>query len=719
MYLRITVLALVLPVTALLSSCGNVGSVLNPQEIPVTPRLQNNEPERRGALVNAAAFNGSAREQTMALYQGYVGPLRTTYEANRQEIEQDLDGLARVSDGRFNPNERVTVNFTDVSLDHILKQLLRGALGVPYVAPDDLPIISAFHIDAPVPKSRLLQIVRDLLARHDLVMRQMDGVYHIGPADLINSMVANAARGAATGTMRVVRLERANAKKVATLAGQLLPVGVEVLPSSSPDSLVVKANACDFSAVERMLQTLSKAAVGFDEVAILPLSQSAPEAVAKQLMEFYAPTLREEQERVTIVPLQNQQAVLVGTSHPSLMKSLIRLVAQLDRSATDKTDLRVIALTHLQPSQIAAQLGEIFGGDVSSFSQPENTGDAENTTGLRSRLKALAPTKPEHKEKGEAEQQASDDTAASADPALPEASKASLPSEIRIVADDRTNSLLVRSSYSVFKRMRDVVKLLDIPQAQVIIEATVVEVELNDVIQSGVEFLLDYSGHGSAKLPREDGTLLRIDTDIGPVNVQAALKALQTVTNVRVVSSPYLTVVDGEPARLVIGDQIPFAVSTQSTSGDGRTTTNTTTEVLDTGIVLQLTPRIHANNSVSLEVQQSVSKVTEPSLPGEYRPTISTRDITSQILAQSGRTVLLGGLIQERKELTEKRVPGAANIPVVGRLFRRNKDSRNRTELLVLITPRVSRSSTEIEEITRMLQGVQQYPTYPGLTQQK
>src|SRR5690606_11189785 len=213
----------------------------------------------------------------------------------------------------------------------------------------------------------------------------------------------------------------------------------------------------------------------------------------------------------------------------------------------------------------------------------------------------------------------------------------------------------------------------------------------------------------------QQSQLFNAATDIGPVNVQAALKALRAVTNLRVVSSPYLTVLDGEAARLVIGDQVPFAVSSQSTIVDGRTTTTSNTEILDTGIVLQIMPRIHANNSVSLEVIQSVSTVKPDIERGDHRPTISTRDITSQILAQSGRTVLLGGLIQERKELTENGVPIASNIPVLGQLFRSNKDDRQRTELLVLITPRVSRASAEIEEITRMLQGVQQFGGYPDL----
>lgn len=701
---------------AALAGCGSVSDTLNPDAIIVTPRLQNNEPERRGDLINAAAFNAKAQERTMASYQGYIGDLRTSYEGDQRVITRDLNELARAVPSQFNPNELVTVNFTNASLNYILEQVLRGALGVNYIAPDNLPTVSAYRVDTPVPKSRLLQTLRDLLARYNLVIRQLNGIYHIGSADVIEAMAANVARSGDTDSTRVVKLQRANAQQVATLANQLLTSGVQVMASSAPDSLIIKANASDFAATERMLQSLSTAAAGYDEVAILPLSSSAPEAIARQLTEFYAPTLRQDQERVVIIPLQNQQAVLVGTSHPSLMRSLVQLVAQLDRSATDQSDLRVIPLTHLRPSQISSQLSEVFGAGTASFTQNDVDNKASNMTGVRSRLRTPEPIRA--RAETNAQPPANGDNPASSpatDPALP-TGEAVIPGEIRIVADDRTNSLLVYSSYSVFKRMREVVQLLDIPQAQVIIEATVVEVELNDKIQSGVEFLLTYNGLSLGTDPTDaQGRLFSATTDIGPVNVQAALKALRTVTNLRVVSSPYLTVLDGEPARLVIGDQIPFAVSSQSTTDDGKTTTTSNTEILDTGIVLQITPRIHANNSVSLEVLQSVSKVVDSSVRGDYRPTISTRDITSQILAQSGRTVLLGGLIQERKELSENGVPIASNIPVIGKIFRTNKDDRHRTELLVLITPRVSRTSGEIEEITRLLQNIQQFQGYPDL----
>src|SRR5690606_31080726 len=161
-------------------------------------------------VINAAAFNAKAVEQTMAPYQGYVGDLRTIYEGNKQTIAQDLNQLAQAAPSQFNPNELVSINFSNAKLNYILEQLLRGALGVNYMAPDNLPTVPSFRVDTAVPKSRVLQMVRDLLARHNLVMRQLNGVYHIGTADVINTIEANAAKGGDTEGTKVVKLPRGN-----------------------------------------------------------------------------------------------------------------------------------------------------------------------------------------------------------------------------------------------------------------------------------------------------------------------------------------------------------------------------------------------------------------------------------------------------------------------------------------------------------------------------
>jgi general secretion pathway protein D len=279
----------------------------------------------------------------------------------------------------------------------------------------------------------------------------------------------------------------------------------------------------------------------------------------------------------------------------------------------------------------------------------------------------------------------------------------------RIVADPRTNSIMVYSTYSIYRRMQEVLQALDVPQSQVVIEATVIEVDLTDQLQSGVQFLLESSGVtvGSSgnTVPTEGaaGGYIGISTSLGNLDVEAVLGALGSVTRVKVISSPYLTVMDGRSARLVIGDQIPFQTREQTSSNTGGVTVTEDVELLDTGIILEVTPRIHSTNAVDLTINQSVTTPSESIREGDRTPIIATRNIQSQILGQSGRTILLGGLIQDRLERGRSGVPGLSDVPVVGGLFRSDTDRIRRVELLVMITPRVIRSSSQIEDLTRML----------------
>jgi general secretion pathway protein D len=634
----------------------------------------------------------------------------------------------------FDPNELVTVDFTDATLSFILQQLLGGALGVNYIAPDALPEHINFKTETPLPKSRVLQVVRDLLGRNNLVMRFVNGVYHIGAPELIDALQANAAAGRPGDDItRIIDLPKGNTAEVVALASQLLPQNVSVMATSSSDKVVVKANPNDMDSIQTMLRSLSELAVGSDKVAIIPLRRSAPDAVAAQLNQYYASSLGESGAKVTIVPLQNQQAILVGTSDATLMDGLQILAQQLDRSVTDTSELRIIALTHRKAVDIVPQLTQLFGSTAVASVQPaaDSGSEPRMSTGVMSRLfspQGAAPVSDNEDGtglavpiSGAAPVAASDSgnaaNGAQSGPFPASTATAPVAGETRIVADESTNSILVYSTYSVYKRMKETVLTLDVAQAQVVIEATVLEVDLNDALETGVQFFLQShgvvlgSGIPSGNQSPSRGGVFGVSTNIGDVSVDLVLKALREVTNLKVVSSPYLTVVDGQAARLVIGDQIPFATSTQTSSNSGNVTVTQQVEILDTGVVLEITPRIYANNSVNLTIVQSVST---PSGTGgtTLTPVVATRDISSQILAQSGRTILLGGMIQDRLENAEEGVPGASDIPLIGGLFRQNKTSARRTELIVLITPRVVRSSSEIEGITRLLQGVQGGQTY-------
>jgi general secretion pathway protein D len=199
---------------------------------------------------------------------------------------------------------------------------------------------------------------------------------------------------------------------------------------------------------------------------------------------------------------------------------------------------------------------------------------------------------------------------------------------------------------------------------------------------------------------------------IGGISAKVVRDALQAATNVKIISSPYLTVLDGRAARLSVGDQIPYLVQSTSANQSGETTTTNQIDIRDVGIILEVTPNIKSDNSVMLNVKQEVSSTKSAGTGDTLTPVISQRAIKSDVVVSSGKTVLLGGLIQDRSEKVTSAVPGVSKIPAFGDLFKQTNRVKERTELLVMITPRVVRSSLQLDGITRLLRA---RTTDPGL----
>jgi general secretion pathway protein D len=285
-----------------------------------------------------------------------------------------------------------------------------------------------------------------------------------------------------------------------------------------------------------------------------------------------------------------------------------------------------------------------------------------------------------------------------------------LGSGVTIAADARNNALLVRSSYAEFTRIAAAVKALDVPLAQVVIEATIVEVEINDSLQYGVQAFLQSNDGTFRSSPVEGaddpggaGFNALITASNGSADIQLVLTALQSVSNVKVISSPYLTVTDGATSRLSVGDQIPFVTASQTSSSDGSVTVTQEVETRDVGVILEVTPKIAPDNSVILDIIQEVSSASVDATVAGDNPTVSQRRLESQIVVMSGSTILLGGLIQERSEISEDGVPVLSKIPVLGEAFKQTDDTQRRSELLVLITPRVVRNSSQVTDLTDQL----------------
>ena len=278
----------------------------------------------------------------------------------------------------------------------------------------------------------------------------------------------------------------------------------------------------------------------------------------------------------------------------------------------------------------------------------------------------------------------------------------SLPSSksVRIIANRDKNAVVVLATPQDYKMVEQAIQRLDVPTLQVVIEATIAEVTLTDRLAYGLEWF--FKG-GSSTVTLSDAAtgavapLAGFSYLLSSSKAQVVINALSQITKVEVVASPQLLVLDNQLARLQVGDQVPIA-----TASAVQTVTNSAPVVnsinyRDTGVILEVRPRVNNNGTVFLDVSQEVSAVANTQTSTIDSPTIQQRRLRSTVAVSDGQTIALGGLIRDNRSRGRSGIPILSDIPILGALFSQRTTTTDRTELLVLLTPHVIHNAEDLQ----------------------
>ncbi|MEO6025817.1 MAG: type II secretion system secretin GspD [Candidatus Binatia bacterium] len=313
--------------------------------------------------------------------------------------------------------------------------------------------------------------------------------------------------------------------------------------------------------------------------------------------------------------------------------------------------------------------------------------------------------------------------------------------EVRIVADEVTNSLVVLATKKDYSDIREVLRRLDVVPRQVLIEVLVAEVTLGDDLRFGVEWaaaqdsrkgaLGRITGESTTSTSNSsDGTTTTNNTslfdlgaaignrsaDVVPLpgagmfgiisdnrNFAVVMNAAAGKNKLKVLSAPHIMTADNHEAHILVGNEVPI-VTTQSNSNTVQT--NGTSNILqniqyrDTGVILTVLPQVNSEGLVNMQIRQEVSQVASATTGGIQSPTFSTRESETTVVVQSGETIVIGGIIDDTVDRSRTGIPFLMDIPVIGRAFRVESDNVRRTELIVLLTPHVVRDRQESRNAT-------------------
>jgi general secretion pathway protein D len=286
---------------------------------------------------------------------------------------------------------------------------------------------------------------------------------------------------------------------------------------------------------------------------------------------------------------------------------------------------------------------------------------------------------------------------------------------IRIIANRRNNALLIYATPSEYSVIEGMLRKIDIIPLQVLIEATIAEVDLNDQLQYGTQFFfkIDHVAETLGPGPTPPPLIPAIGNltfpSASPYFILSkqpnfALALLANVTKVKILSAPQVMVLDNEPARLQVGQQVPILTGqVQSTLAPGAPTVNSV-DYHATGVIMQVTPRVNSGGLVTLDIAQEVSDVAAQatnSVAGS--PTFNDQTFRTRVAIQDGQTVGMAGLIRDNSTEGNSGLPFIKDIPVIGTLFSTQGNTRARTELLVLITPHVVHDQRDARALTEDL----------------
>ncbi|HEY8072041.1 MAG TPA: type II secretion system secretin GspD [Methylocystis sp.] len=301
----------------------------------------------------------------------------------------------------------------------------------------------------------------------------------------------------------------------------------------------------------------------------------------------------------------------------------------------------------------------------------------------------------------------------------PQAAALGEDNRFKLGVDEAKNALVIMATPDDYKRIRRVIEALDVAPNQVFIEATIAEVSLTDELHFGVAWFLQKGAHAGAfsgqiagpnNVPTVPNSVLGnnlLGAPVGSIfpgfsyavsasNVLATLNALNAITNVNILSTPSLTVLDNRQAVLQVGDQIPVT-TLQSVAPLGNTFNSVS--YLNTGVILAITPHISESGRLMLDIDQEVSNTVPGTALGGNNPTIQQRKVKTQVAVADGESLMLGGLIQDSRSRNANQIPVAGDFPIVGNLFKDKDDTIDKKELIIMITPHVVRSLSEAREI--------------------
>ena len=561
----------------------------------------------------------------------------------------------------------ITFNFQNADIKEVLKVILGDIMGLNYALDKRVTGVITLRTGGKFYKKELLDIVQAMLNINGFAVVKGGNIYHVLPIQEARSearivhLDGRVKAGGREMITQIVPLKHVAPQTIIPTLRGLLTKGGFVIAPNDTHAIVISDNVTSMVRLLKVIRTFDVPFFAGQALKFYEIKYADPVTLAKDL-ELVVQTLGAKTKGATLdiafIPFKDTNKILVATAMPELLESVDSWIANIDiHLGENKPKMYIYKMQHEQAESTVAILTELFKEKITPPEKGSKTG-----------------TEP-----------------------------------MKIIADKNTNSIIVRSLPADYQSIKVVIQTLDAMPQQVLIEAIIAEVTLSDALAHGVEYFFRNKGRASeggsvSLLPSAEmagiAPLTGAGTKFFSLNrdIDVIVSLVAGETELEILSSPHLLVRDEQTASIQVGASEP--IRTGSTTGSGGVTT-AQIQYRDTGTILTVTPRIGENEMITLDIKQEVSDAIETTESEIDSPTFTTRITETSLVIRSGHSIYLGGIIDIKKELKIKKVPLLGDIPVIGNLFKSTSKTKEKTELMVLITPHIINTVDEADTITK------------------
>ncbi|KJV35498.1 hypothetical protein VI08_07730 [Luteibacter yeojuensis] len=600
----------------------------------------------------------------------------------------------------------LTFNFEDQPIESVVRAILADVLDANYSVMPGVGGTVSFSTAKPVAREDALPILETLLAWTGNALIKRQGRYDVVPrrdavaGQLVPRLAAAAPR--AGHAARLFPLRFVAAKEMEKLLGPFMAADALLLVDPTRNLLVMAGTPGELDNYAASIETFDVDWVAGMSVGVFPLTNATTKELLPGLESVFGTDGKASAPGpVRLLPVERSNAIVVIATQPALLARVGEWIERMDRGSGNEPRLYVHDIRNLPAGDVARHLGQIYGGYV---------GGGQVGGG------AVGPGLGASTLTGDGDDDARDEAQVAGDAGMGDAGFYEPPAPaygIRIAAVEANNQVMVHARPSEWSAIRAAIDRLDAIPLQVQIETRILEVALQDNFRFGVQWYLEgLAGSGGSGTPTQPGNKQAWGMGRNPpktggsdtffysfVNkdIQSLVRAMEEDTHARTLSAPSLVVVNNRKAEIRVGDEIPVVQTyVNAQAGNGNEVGQVTYK--KTGVVLRVRPRVNPGGLVYLDVKQEVSKVGD--VPGASgNASIEKRTLDTEVAVQSGQTVLLGGLIREMGAHGRSGVPWLSRVPVLGRLFGNQWDNNQRTETIVLITPKVITNAEDARRV--------------------